>query len=391
MPSPEKYQYPGIEVAAAPPEDYESAEFFQLLVQSVMDYALFMLDPNGYVRSWNAGAERNKGYRASEIIGQHFSIFYTPEDRLAGRPEKLLHLAAAEGRIEDEGWRLRKDGTRFWADVILTPLYTRDRRLRGFAKVTRDMTEKRKIITTMEEAIRASSAKSAFLANMSHELRTPLNAIIGYAELLDEELEGCGEKAAADVKKILYSGKHLLSIISDILDLSRIEAGHLELHPKPVDVLELVRDVVENARTLAERNGNVVTVTAAVPSLVIDCDPVRLRQVLYNVYSNAAKFTQNGSIEVRLSIFKGEVEIRISDTGVGMSEDQSRRVFEDFYRVEKVQTDKSQGGTGLGLAISKLLCEAMGGSISVSCTEGKGSVFTIHLPSRVANVSVLGE
>lgn len=389
QPSGIRYQYPGIELAQSLPEEYEGSEFFQLLVDAVGDYAIFMLDPNGYIRSWNTGAQRNKGYRASEIIGQHFSIFYTPEDRLANRPEKLLRLAATEGRIEDEGWRLRKDGTRFWADVILTPLFTSDGKLRGFAKVTRDMTERRNIQSAMEEALSASRAKSAFLANMSHELRTPLNAIIGYAEMVEEQVQQIDPKIASDIQKIVYSSRHLLSIISDILDLSRIEAGHLELHVKNVDVLELVREVVETSRPLADKNQNVVKIVSHVPSIRCDCDPVRLRQVMYNVFSNAAKFTRDGSIEIRVSTFNREIEIRITDTGIGMTEDQTKRIFNNFYRVEKNPEDKAQGGTGLGLAISKLLIEAMDGSISVTSVENKGTIFTIRLPSRQATVTLI--
>jgi PAS domain S-box-containing protein len=378
----EQYEYPGIEIADASPEDFLNSETFQLLVEAVRDYAIFMLDPHGYIRTWNTGAERNKQYLAKEIIGQHFSIFYTPEDRLARRPEKLLRLAVAEGRVEDEGWRLRKDGTRFWADVILTPLYTKDGKLRGFAKVTRDMTERRAIMSAMEDALSASRAKSAFLANMSHELRTPLNAIIGYAEMLDEQLREVDSEAARDVGKILYSSRHLLSIISDVLDLSRIEAGHLDLKVESVDVLQLAREVVETARPLAERNGNEALVKSTLSSVRIQADPLRLRQILYNVFSNAAKFTRDGKIIIQVSQVHGNVEINISDTGVGMTQTQVNRVFDMFYRVETKDKPEGQGGTGLGLAISRLLVEAMHGTISASSVEGKGSTFTIRLPGR---------
>ncbi len=372
-------EYPGIEIARTSPEEYESTELFQLLVEAVSDYAIFMLDPDGYIRSWNTGAQRNKGYMASDIIGQHFSIFYTPDDRLSNRPERLLLLAATEGRIEDEGWRMRKDGTRFWADVIVTPLFTPDRKLRGFAKITRDVTEKREILSRMEEALNASKAKSAFLANMSHELRTPLNAILGYAELLGEQFQESNPEAFKDVEKILYSGRHLLSIIRDVLDLSKIEAGHLEINNESVDVLDLIRGVVDTTRPLAERNCNETTVSSTSPVVKAECDPVRLRQVIYNIYSNACKFSKDGKIEIRVNSFGGEVEIRITDTGIGMSESQVHQIFDKFYQVETASAPANQSGTGLGLAISQLLCKAMGGSISATSEPGNGSTFSIRL------------
>jgi len=385
---PQKYEFPGYEIAEPDGDDYQSAEFFQLLVEGVSDYAIFMLDPHGYIRSWNTGAERHKGYTASEIIGHHFSIFYTPEDRLAGRPEKLLSLAVTEGRVEDEGWRQRKDGTRFWADVILTTLWTPDGKIRGFAKVTRDMTDRRDLHQAMEEAVSASRAKSAFLANMSHELRTPLNAIIGYAELATENLEGREPVVSEDIQKIIFASKHLISIISDVLDLSRIEAGHLELHRSEFDLLQIVREVVDTTRVLAERNGNTITISCPFAFLKCEADEVRLRQVLYNLISNASKFTRNGRIVVKVTTSNRETHISVSDTGMGMTPAHAGRVFDNFYQVSQQSKDNVQGGTGLGLAISKLLVEAMDGKISVESTEGVGSTFTVRLP-RIANVTSL--
>jgi signal transduction histidine kinase len=292
--------------------------------------------------------------------------------------------------VEDEGWRMRKDGTRFWADVILTPLFTDGRQLRGFAKVTRDMTEKRIIMDRMEEALSASRAKSAFLANMSHELRTPLNAIIGYAEMLDEQIRETSPELSHDMSKIIYSSRHLLSIISDVLDLSKIEAGHLDLKFESVDVVELINEVVASAKPLADKNGNSVHVSTVAGTIIVESDPLRLRQVLYNLFSNAAKFTQNGRIDLSATVYKGELEIQITDTGIGMTESQANRIFNMFYRVDVKDQPEGQGGTGLGLAISRLLCEAMGGTISVTSVQGKGSTFTIRLPRYYSRPTQFG-
>jgi len=359
-----------------------SAERFRLLVESVRDYAIFMLDTEGYVRSWNPGAERAKGYTPSEIIGQHFSAFYTPEDRAAGLPQRMLETAVRLGRHEQEGWRVRKDGTRFWADVVVTAMIGTDGKLLGFSKVTRDMTEKRLLTASRDEALRASQAKSAFLANMSHELRTPLNAIIGYSEMVAEELREAGlEQLASDVLKIRYSGQHLLSIVSDVLDLSRIESGGLQLTLEPVALPQIVAEVIETVRPLASRNGNTVKAHIDESCCNVLADPVRLRQVIYNIFSNACKFTQRGEISLTVMHVAApipSVAISIHDTGIGMSPEQRERLFERFYTVEGAFA--STGSTGLGLAISKLLIDGMGGEIRVASEMGEGSTFTILLP-----------
>lgn len=372
---------------AAVAED-ESLDMFRLLVDGVRDYAIFALDTEGYIRSWNAGAQRTKQYTASEIIGQHFSIFYTPEDRAAKRPQYLLELSKREGRVEDEGWRVRKDGTHFWADVILTALYDKNGIHRGFAKVTRDMTERRNLILALEEAVRASQAKTAFLANMSHELRTPLTAIIGYAEMINDQLED-NSVIGEDVNRILYSARHLQSIVSDILDLSKIEAGKLEIHWEEVNLQDVLLECTETIKPLARCNGNEVAYEITPTLTTIISDRVRLRQVLYNLLSNAARFTHDGLITVKarqgVAANNPAVHLDVIDTGIGMTEEQARMAFERFHQVEGHSAEFGRGGTGLGLAICRMLCLAMGGSISVQSTVGKGSTFTVTLPITAAD------
>ena len=369
----------------APLSNTEYSEIFRLLVDGVRDYAIYMLDINGNVESWNAGAERAKQYTAQEIIGKHFSTFYTAEDRVNGKPQRMLDSALADGRVEDEGWRVRKDGTRFWADLIITAIYDDNGVHIGYGKVTRDMTERRMLMDTKEEAMRASTAKSAFLANMSHELRTPLTGIIGYAEMVQEHLTEIGmSDMASDVGKILYSANHLQSIVSDILDLSKIEAGQLELKREKVDLDQLIQEVVGSIQPLALCTQSTLTIHSMREGIELSIDRTRLKQVLYNLLSNAAKFTHAGTITVSANLDETTQPvyalISIADTGVGMSESEAGAVFERFYRSEIHVNQYNQGGTGLGLAICRMLCEAMGGGVTVKSKSGEGSTFTVRLP-----------
>src|SRR3954463_4781214 len=229
-----------------------SEERFRLLIENVRDYGIFTLDEQGVVATWNAGAERISGWTAKEIIGRHFSTFYPREDVEAHKPERELVIVRAEGRFEVEGWRMRKNGERFWSNVVISAIYSSDGRIVGFAKVTRDLTERREAMErSLADARRVAAAeganrtKSEFLAAMSHELRTPLNAIGGYAELL---LMGLGGEVAPDQKdyleRIRRSQAHLLGIINDILNFSRIEAGQVTYEIAPVRLVDVIESVV---------------------------------------------------------------------------------------------------------------------------------------------------
>ncbi|HYW14435.1 MAG TPA: histidine kinase dimerization/phospho-acceptor domain-containing protein, partial [Longimicrobium sp.] len=225
---------------------------YRKLVENVHDYAIFALDPEGHIITWNAGAQRFKGYTRDEIVGQHFSVFYPAHERAANKPEWELVVAAREGTYEEEGWRVRKDGSRFWAGVLITALYDDDDgEVVGYAKVTRDLTERRAAQQrAMDDARRiaaaeaSSRAKIEFLTSMSHELRTPLNAIGGYAELLSMGVHGpVTEEQARDLERITVSQRHLLAIINDILNYSRIEAGELAYESGPVPLERCLADV----------------------------------------------------------------------------------------------------------------------------------------------------
>ncbi|HEX2204341.1 MAG TPA: PAS domain-containing sensor histidine kinase [Longimicrobium sp.] len=367
----------------------ESEERFRLLVQSVEDYAIFMLDPAGVVSSWNEGAERIKQYTPGEIIGRHFSVFYPPEDVAAGKPAWELETAARDGRVEDEGWRVRKDGTRFWANVIVTALRDPSGKLLGFTKVTRDLTDRRAAEARALDAARraaeaeaANRAKSEFLAAMSHELRTPLNAIGGYADLIAMGLRGpVTDEQASDLEKIQRSQRHLLNIINDLLNFSRIEAGQLQYDSVRVPLHESVGTVSTLLVPQALEKGIDLVVLPCPESLVALADPVKVEQVILNLCSNAVKFTgPGGRVEVGCEARGREVVVVVSDTGVGIPPDQTERIFEPFVQLGRGLTTQHEG-TGLGLAISRDLARAMGGDLTVESTAGAGSAFTFTLPA----------
>ena len=367
----------------------ESEERFRSFVERVKDYAILMLDPEGRIASWNAGAERINGYKATEIIGRHFSCFFTREDIERGHPEEELRTASATGQFEEEGWRVRRDGSRFFAEVLTTAVYEGGH-LRGFSKITRDITERKQtqqqLVVERQRAEEANRAKSQFLATMSHEIRTPMNAILGMADMLWESKLDADQKSYVEVFR--RSGSNLLALINDILDLSKIEAGHLELEQMEFNLEEVVDEAIELTAVKARGKGIALLrrLSQAVESAVIG-DPTRLRQILINLLGNAVKFTDSG--EVVLAVRKpeggqaGEIEFAVSDTGIGIAPEKLNTLFEDFTQAD-ASTTRKYGGTGLGLAISKRLVESMGGYLMVTSTLGKGSTF--RFTSRFAPV-----
>ena len=509
----------------------DSREQLRLLVDSVKDYAIFMLDASGQVTSWNQGAERINGYKPDEIIGRHFSYFYPAEDVQSGKPERELRIAAAEGRYEEQGWRMRKDGSRFWADVIITALSDRAGKLRGFSNISRDITERRRTeellresderhrklfdnnphptwvfdretlrflavntaavrkygysrdeflgmtlkdirppedvpalletVRTLGEGNESSSAwrhrlkdgtiidsentsyaltflgraarvvvavdvtqrkrdeaekreftnslaatnkeldlrnreveratrlKSKFLASMSHELRTPLNAIVGFSDLLAEQTAGAlNDKQKRFVNHIKQGSAHLLQLINDILDLSKIEAGQLELRSERFQINDALPEVLSTIRPLAMAKQITVQDTLEA-DLAIYADRVRFKQILYNLLSNAVKFTpKDGRISLECVDQGDFISISVTDTGIGIRAEDQGIVFEEFRQVEGAK-DSTQEGTGLGLAITKRLVEQQGGKISLASEPGKGSRFTFTLPAAGAKTRAI--
>jgi PAS domain S-box-containing protein len=361
---------------------------YRLLVSSVEDYAIFAMDPTGHVVTWNAGAERIKGYRPDEIIGRHFSVFYPPEDIASGKTRWELEIAAREGRVEDEGWRLRKDGTRFWANVVITALRDENGQLVGFAKVTRDLTERRAAAERaiedarlVAEADAANRAKTEFLTTMSHELRTPLNAIAGYADLLALGIGGVlSEEQKAYVDRMRRSQQHLLGIITDLLDFGRIEAGEVAYEIEPVLLITVIDDVGAMIEPQAAERRVTIDRHACRPEVIALADRDRVRQIILNLLSNAVKFTPaGGRITVACEAAADRVALSVRDTGIGIAADKLESVFEPFVQLGRSLTT-SHEGTGLGLSIGRDLARAMGGELAVESTLGEGSMFTLTLP-----------
>jgi PAS domain S-box-containing protein len=368
----------------------ESEERFQLLVDAVKDYAIFMLDPDGKVLSWNDGARRLKGYEASEIIGRHFSVFYPQEDIVRGTPANMLSLALRRGRLEVEGIRVRKDGSRFFADVIITPIYNSVGQHYGFAKVTRDITERveaeRQLLEAKREAERASRAKTDFLGLMSHELRTPLNAIIGFSDLL---LDIPADQLATTpwrtyVQHISAGGTQLLTLVNDTLDMARIESGRLELDRQIFDVANSLREPVAMVTRLAELQS--VRLTADIPEhLEMRADSTRFNQVVTNLLTNAIKFTPpDGTVHLKVWAEAADLMLSVSDTGIGIAPTDHERVFVPF---EQVRPMTHTAGAGLGLSIVRRIMEAHGGSVVLTSVPGQGSCFICRFPRAVADMN----
>lgn len=579
----------------SPPADagggelHDDAALYSLLVSSVRDYAIFALDAQGHVLTWNPGAERFKGYSASEIIGKHFSTFYPEDDIRAEKPAMELEVAARVGRFEDEGWRLRKDGTRFWANVVITALRAADGTLVGFGKVTRDLTARREaeeqarelaaeraahaeaerrsselaqltealqqqaaeleaqteeaqnlteevelaneelnralasaeereqqfralanaipqlawmaepdgstfwyndrwyeytgttpdevlgwgwqavhhpetqqpalerwrasiatgapfemefplrgadggfrwFLTRVQpvrdgagrvvrwfgtstdidvlrearesaeaaradaersraEAEAASRAKTEFLAVMSHELRTPLNAIAGYAELMELGLRGpLTPEQQRDLARIKNSQKHLLGLISGVLDLNRVEAGRVTYQLASLRIAAFLEDIAALMEPSALAKDVALAVTDCSEALLVEADPEKLRQILLNLLSNAIRHTPNGGrVTLEAEPLNGMIAIRVTDTGEGIAEDKLESIFEPFVQLDRSLT-ATREGIGLGLAISRDLARGMRGELSVESRLGIGSSFTLVLPCATGRDDVV--
>jgi PAS domain S-box-containing protein len=353
----------------------ESEERFRLLVESVRDYAIFMLDTEGIVRSWNAGAQALKGYTAGEIIGRHFSSFYTPQDQQECKPDTELRTARANGRVEDEGWRVRKDGTLFWANVVITAVYGASGDLLGYAKVTRDMTQRRRL----EELERSSQRMNEFLAMLAHELRNPLAPMRNAITVM--QLEPIASAALRDCRDILDRQlTHVTRLVDDLLDVGRLATGKIKLRRQLYRVDEIVARSVETVRPMIQARGHAFEVDQPPAAVHVNADATRLSQVLQNLLLNAAKFTPDGGrIGLDVATEGGFVAISVTDNGRGIDAADLERVFGLFVQGDNGTPNES--GLGIGLTLARSLTEMHGGRLdATSPGRGMGTTFTVRLP-----------
>ncbi len=355
-------------------------QYFEELVLN-SPVAVVTLDTKHNIVSCNPAFERLYGYSQREVEGRNLDELISMEGARSEAIAITQHVLQ-EGAMRSIGRRRRRDGTTVDVEVLGVPVRV-EGELVGLMGLYHDISE---LTRARQEAEEANSAKSQFLANMSHELRTPLNAIIGYSEMLEEEVAELGhQELAPDLQKIRSAGKHLLSLINDILDLSKIEAGKTELYLEDFEVAEVVADVVTTIRPLVDKNGNQLVVRAEAPG-VMRADLTKVRQMLLNLLSNACKFTERGTITLeveRTSDVPGNPELRfhVSDSGIGMTPAQMAKLFEAFSQAE-ASTSRKYGGTGLGLTISRRFAQMMGGDVTVASEPGRGSTFTIRLPAE---------
>ena len=359
----------------------ENENAFREIVNVVKDYAIFMLSPDGMIKTWNSGAERIKGYTAKEVIGKHFSIFYPEAVRKSKHLEFELQEAIQKGSYEEEGWRIRKDGSQFWASVTITSVME-DGKLSGFIKVTRDLTEKKLLETQLEEArdqaILANQLKSKFVANVTHEIRTPLSGIIGLSQLIAENYD-----IPADVqdsgKRIFEASGNLLGLLNDLLDFSKLEAGRIEIEERTYEIAQIFDEVKGLTETKAKSKSlKIRTVIDDTLPTTVFIDATKVRQILLNLVHNSIKFTESGGIEIAADKVDDNIVFAVTDTGIGVSEDVQSKLFAPFTQGH----DATFGGTGLGLSICRQFVELMGGKVDMVSELGQGTSVSFSLPLK---------
>src|SRR5262252_4670691 len=374
---------------------HETVEQFHILVDSVEEYAIYLLDPNGNIITWNTGAEKIKGYSTEEIIGKNFASFYTADDVAAGRPQRNLREASRRGYIRDQGLRVRKDGSTFEAEVIITTLRDNAGKIRGFSKVTRDITDQirsREFEAEKIAAQKASKAKDDFLAALSHELRTPLTPALAAATYLHDNAEKLPPEFVEDIEIIKRNVQLQARLIDDLLDLTRIARGKIHLELEECDAHKIIKNAVDIARSaIAAKQLEVVTeLKAKGYHILADC--IRLQQVFWNLINNAVKFTsQGGQITIRTSNDKaGRLHFEIADTGIGIEPQRLASLFQPFEQADPSVT-RQFGGLGLGLAISKRLINLHNGKIEAE-SRGRtlGATFKVSLDVLPQGAAAIG-
>ena len=368
-------------------------ENYKLLVESVEDYAIFMLDPNGIVLSWNKGAQKFKGYKPEEIIGKHFSTFYLQVDKDNKKPEKELEIAKKHGRVEDEDWRIRKDGSKFWANVIITALFDKEKRLIGFAKVTRDLTDRKRqedelsnanvlLKQQQEELKQLNQSKDEFISLASHQLRTPATAVKQLLGLLLEGFQGeLTDLQMHTLQRSYESNERQIAIINSLLQVAQLDAGKVTLQKKIVSVDAMIQGILdEQSPSFAQREQS-LTFDFDTEGTEAGIDAKYFRMALENLIDNASKYTPNGGmIKVTTRQADDELLITVQDNGVGIPDEEMPRLFEKFNRITNDLTHKVSG-SGLGLYWAREIIQLHGGVLDVASKPGEGTTFTVRIPT----------
>jgi PAS domain S-box-containing protein len=351
-------------------------EQYRLLMENVKDFAIFLLDTGGRVATWNTGAERILGYKEAEIVGRPYSLIFTPQDIVKDQPEYELEVARDQGRSEDERWHVRKDGSQFWASGVVTPLWDEEGKLRGYAKVMRDITARKWAEVELAEANRR---KDEFLAMLGHELRNPLAPVMNSLQVLrlERSLSPGGQRAIGMIDRQV---SHLTRLVEDLLDVSRITRGKIHLRRERVELRTLIHHAVETARHAIESRKHELTVSLPSESVWLEADPARLEQVIGNLLNNAAKYTEPcGRIWLTAERQGPEAIIRVRDTGIGILPEMLPHVFDLFVQADRA-LDRAQGGLGIGLTLVKALVEMHEGKVEAhSPGVGQGAEFVVRL------------
>mgnify|MGYP003575315613 CR=1 FL=1 len=371
----------------------QSEERYRLLVEQVTDYGIFMLDEKGRIISWNEGAKRIKGYTEAEIVGKYFSIFYPEEDILTGKPKHELKVAREEGKYEEEGWRLKKDGSKFWANVVITAVHSADGTLVGYSKVTRDLTERKnsekalresydryrmlteELKVTNSELSYANQELEQFTSIVSHDLQEPVRTIKSFLKLMDLKLdEGELGQLKTYIDKSTNAANRMKELIQNLLQYSQLSKGSLK--EQEVNVNDLINDALQNLRASVEISNANIELDLEIEKVY--GDRVQLTQLFQNLISNAIKFTDTENPRVRITAQKDndQVTFGITDNGIGIAEKDLNKVFDIFRRLN---TEKAFPGTGIGLAICKKIVERHKGKIWPHSERGKGTTFYFTL------------
>lgn len=380
---------PPSEPNAAPRPAGASAELFRLLVEAVEEYAIYLVDPEGRIASWNAGAARIKGYRAEEIVGKHLSVLFTPEDVAAGAPWRELAEAEHHGTAQREGWRVRKDGSRFWASVVLTALRDPEGALVGFAKVTRDMSERRRaeeVQRELEVARRAVEVRDEFLAIASHELRTPVTSLLlmaqatrRWAERSAGALPPAQERQMVEIER---QSQRLTTLIDNLLEVTTLTRGPpVRLALRKADLGDIAADLVRRMASHAARRGVALSLDRAGPADG-EWDSGRVEEALAALVDNAIKYGERRPVVVRVTADGTWARAAVADAGIGVRAEDQARIFERFERAVPLH---HFSGFGVGLWAARQIAAAHGGDIEVRSAPGQGSVFELRLPRRVVD------